>query len=186
MGYIAKVSGADVVDMRVGVLTDIPEADRGNWRDVAETGTMATDPLAEVRYIDTLTLSEPNVYLVWAKTVLPAAWVKMRLKEYAGQKRWQHSQKGLTLPDGTVIDTSDASKSKINQTLGVLERGWITSVDWKAKTGKVTLDLAALTALAQAVAAFEQACFQAEFAVCDAIDAGTITTKAGIDGYSWP
>lgn len=186
MGYIAKVSGADVVELRIGSLADIPEADRANWRNVLETGTTNTDPFTEVKYIDTLTLSEPTVHLVWAKNILPAAWIKMRLKEYVAQKRWQHSQGGLALPDGTVIDTTDASKSKINQTLGVLERGWISSVDWKAKTGKLTLDLAALTAIAQAVAGFEQACFAAEFAICDAIEAGTITTKAEIDGYSWP
>lgn len=186
MSYIANVSGSDVVELRVGTLIDIPEVDRDNWRAVIETGDIATDPMAEVKVISALTLAEPNVQMVWTKTVLPPAYVKMRLKDYAAQKRWQHSQSGLTLPNGVVIDTTDASKSKINQTFGVLERGWIATVDWKAKTGKVTLDLAGITAIAQAVAAFEQACFAAEFAIIDAVDAGTITTKADIDGYAWP
>lgn len=186
MAYIAKISGGDVLELRVGVLTDIPEVDRDNWRAVIETGDLVTDPMAEVKVISALTLSEPVVHMVWTKTVLPAPYVKMRLKEYAAQKRWQHSQSGLALPNGVVIDTTDASKSKINQTLGVLERGWIASVEWKAKTGKITLDLAALTSIAQAVAGFEQACFAAEFDICDAVEAGTITSKAEIDGYSWP
>lgn len=187
MAYIAKViNGTDVSELRIGVLTDIPESVRDNWRTVTESGDLFSDPLTEVRYISSITVSEPNVYMVWTKIALPSVYCKMRLKDYAASVRWTKSQAGITLPDGTIIDTSESSKAKIDQALTVLEKGWTSSINWKAKNGWVELDLTAMTAIAQAVVAYEQACFNNEQAVDDNIESGTYTTKAHIDSHTWP
>lgn len=186
MAYIAKVSGSDVVELRVGVLSDIAAADQGNWRPVVETGHQTADPYAEVRYISALNVNGSDVQMVWGKVALPEPYVRMRLKEYAAAVRWAKTQGGVTLPGGMVIDTSEASKTKIDQALALLEKGWAMTLNWKTRNNWLTLDLATMTAIAQAVAAHEQACFDAEQAVTSAIDAGTVSTKAGVDAYPWP
>lgn len=187
MGYIAKTNGgADVLELRVGALADVPAADQGNWRTVVEVGDLAADPFTEVRYISAIAVAEPNVAMTWAKVAAPAPYARMRLKDYAASVRWQKTQRGLTLPSGIALDTSEASKAKIDQALSVLEKGWVGAINWKTKGGWVALDLAAMTAIAQAVVGFEQACFDAEKAVHEAIDAGTITSKAEVDAYAWP
>lgn len=187
MPYIARTDGgSEVLDLKVGIMSDIPVDDQSNWRPVVDAGDTVADPLTEVKVATDLVVNEPYVNLVWVKYPLPPMLAKSRLKDHAAAKRWQHSQSGLTLPNGVIVDTSDTSKAKVHQALSILEKGWAASVEWKAKNGRVVLDLAGITAVSQAMAAFEQACFAAEFAIIDAIDAGTLTTKAEIDAYAWP
>lgn len=208
MGYIARTNGgADVLELRVGVLADVPAADQGNWRTVVEIGDLVADPFAEVRYISDIAVAEPNVVMTWTKTndwraifaasanvvmtwtkiAMPAPYAKMRLKDYAAGVRWQKTQAGMTLPSGVRIKTDETSKAKLDQALAMLEKGWVPSLAWKVGPGEyITLDTAAMTGVAQAVAAYEQACFIAEQNIAAEIDAGTITSKAEVDAYAWP
>ena len=68
----------------------------------------------------------------------------------------------------------------------MLKEGWAQTLNFKTTSGFVTIDLAAMTAISQAVAAYVQACFTAEEALLAAIDEGTVTTAAQINGWSWP
>ena len=84
------------------------------------------------------------------------------------------------------LDTTDASLVKINGALKALEDGVFATVRWKALGGWVTLDLTAMRSVHQTVSQFIQDCYDAEEAICAAIDAGTITTEADVEAYSWP
>jgi hypothetical protein len=188
MGYIARTDGGlTVLELRQSTLAEIAEAERSAWRTVNETRPNI-DAIRQVYSAAELEVSGDGaqVHLTWQVAELPAQMVKMRLKQYAASLRWRKQQEPLMLPNGVVIDATEASKAKIQQALTVLEKGWASSLDFKAVNGWVTVDLAGLTAVAQALVSREQAMFTAEKDVAAAIDAGTVTTVAAIDGWAWP
>ena len=185
--YIARTNGGDtVLELRQGKLEDILEAERGNWRTVMESVSVY-DGLTQQRTFPQFTASGDNVVVMtYLAETGPQVWNRMRLKDYAAQKRWQLTQAGLTLPNGIKIATSDASQGRITAALLILEREWVPSIRWKADTGWIDVDLATMTLIAQAVSAYVQACFAVEADVHAAIDAGEITTGAEVDAYAWP
>lgn len=77
--------------------------------------------------------------------------------------RWQHETGGLTLLDGTRINTSRESQAQISSVVQSLGAGLIAGpVDWKMASGwrQVTPDQ--ISAIAAAVAGHVKACFAAE------------------------
>ena len=188
MTYIARTDGGQsVLDIRRGVLADIPEADRSNWRSAFEVRP-SFDGLKQQLAGPSLTVNGDGsqVNIVWSVVTADAAWARMRLREYAAQLRYQREIAGVTLPNGVRIATDRDSQAKIQQAHTVLEKGWVTALDWKADSGWVSLDLASMTGIAQAVLAHVQSCFAAEKAVIAAIDAGTVTTGADVTAWAWP
>ena len=190
MTYVAKTNGAtsgEPLEIKEGTILDIPLADRDNWRDVTVV-LGAHDPVIQKRvYPDLVIENDGSVTMSWPNQDSSGAWKKHLLKKYAAQVRWQKTQEPLILPDGTVVDASDYSKNRIHQILTVLDKGWVPSVSFKAKSGWVVVDLAAMTGISQAMVAKEQSLFIAEENLAALIEAGTITTKSEIDNWpSWP
>ncbi len=107
------------------------------------------------------------------------------LKAAAAAKRWAVETGGIAV-GGATIDTSRESQTMIAGAYAYVQAQPATTVEYKTASGWVTLDAAAMTAIALAVGAHVQACFAAERGVCEAIDAGTITTLAAVDAASWP
>lgn len=182
MPYIARTDGGQsVLELRQGVLTDIADADRSNWRTVTENRPNV-DNLTQV--LSTFTLSVQNGYVSmdWQVTSPPDVWNKARLKEYATQRSWQKRVAGLTLPNGVRVDTSADSLTMIQGAVQSLERGYISEpVAFCALSGPVQATLADLKGVWAAIAAFTEASFAARSACFAAIDAGTITTSAQVD-----
>lgn len=190
MNYIARIADGQVVEVREGVLDDIHPSERQDWRMVLETPA----PVRSVRSSQPVMPSEPNfkiigdtVYLYWNAESAPAVWVKMLLKKRAAALRWDKQQSPLALPDGTLIDAAESSKAKIDQALTVLEKGWATTIDFKAQNGWIVVDLAGLTQVAQAMVYREQSLFTAEKFISLEIDAGTVRTFDEVDNWEgWP
>ena len=185
--YVARTAGGEtVLELRQGALADIPEADRANWRAVMEAES-SLDRLTQVRTYPQLIASGDNpVVMTWLAETGPAEWNKLRLKQYASQVRWDKTQAGLTLSNGIKLSTTDASQGRITAALLILERGWVKAIRWKADSGWIDVDLATMTQIAQAVAAYVQACFATEAAIGDAINAGDISSGTAIDAFGWP
>lgn len=112
-----------------------------------------------------------------------------QLFAYAAAKRWQVETGGIAVPGFGTVRTDE-------RTQGVLTAGYVKALanpqyeitDYKTPIQGVyaTLTAPQIIALADAVEAHVQACFSANKAVDQAILAGTITTKAEIDAYTWP
>lgn len=188
MAYIARTDGGHtVLEMRAGTLSDIPESERANWRPAYEVVPNFDGIKSQVTG-PTLTVNGDGsqVNIIWSIATADAPWAQMRLRDYAAQIRYQKEIGGLTLPDGTRVATDRDSQSKISQALTLLEKGWVPSISWKTASGWVPLDVAAMTLVAQAVAAHVQGCFAAEQALVAAIDAGTVTTSAEVLAWEWP
>lgn len=110
---------------------------------------------------------------------------KADLKAYAASRRWAVETGGISVA-GAAIQTDRASQAMITGAFAYAQVNPSASIAYKAADGFVTLSAAEVAAIANAVGAHVQDCFAVEASVVDAIDAGSITTIAEIDGVSWP
>ncbi len=187
MPYIARTNGGDkVLELRVGTLDSVPKLDRRNWRRVTEkraelspgqtwgAPSVIYDGGLVVMLYDPVNVAPPGGELV------------SKLLAYTANLRWEKQQSPLHLPNGMIIDAAESSKAKIDQALTVLEKGWTTSIDFKGMNGWITVDLAMMTFVAQAMVAREQALFSAEKIVAEQIEGGVLKTFEDINNWAWP
>jgi hypothetical protein len=102
------------------------------------------------------------------------------LKAYAARRRFAVETGGI-LHNGASIATDRESQAMINGAFSLAQINPDISVQFKTGAGFVTLNAAAITALALAVAAHVQACFAKEQSVDDQITAGTMKLASEID-----
>lgn len=107
------------------------------------------------------------------------------LTAYAAARRYSVETGGITV-NGASIDTTRESQSLITGAYAYSQANPEAAITFKAKSGWVTLSAEQVAGIATAVAAHVQAAFATEQAVDAAIDAGTITTTAEVDGADWP
>lgn len=106
------------------------------------------------------------------------------LKAMIADRRWQQVQAG-TNADGVHLDTSDTSQVKITGAALEATLDSSYSCDWKSSDGTwVTLDATQILAIARAMRAYIQACYDREKVLAAAVDAGTYTSSMLDEG--WP
>src|SRR5690606_10901894 len=91
--------------------------------------------------------------------------------DLATAKRRQVEEGGITLPNEIVVNTTTADQQRIDTAITCMERYELESVDFKSAAGWVTLTLQQLRDIGQAITLHVQACFAAERAHKEAIDA---------------
>lgn len=101
--------------------------------------------------------------------------------------RWEKETGGLTLTNGITVGTGTEDQNRITTVIANAQLAGVTTVDFKAQSGWVTLQLTEVHALAAAIALHVQACFSAERAHHEAIAA---LDDASLDSYDtttgWP
>lgn len=85
--------------------------------------------------------------------------------------RWQIETGGITLPSGVRVATGIDDQNRITSVIANARLANLDTVSFKAASGWVTLTLAELEGVAAAIAMHVQACFNAERAHHEAIDA---------------
>ena len=114
-----------------------------------------------------------------APAISPEEW-----KSRIADRRWQQVQAG-TNADGVHLDTSDTSQVKITGAALEATLDSTYSCDWKAADGSwVTLNAVQILAIARAMRAYIQACYDREKALAEAVDAGSFTSSMLDEG--WP
>lgn len=119
------------------------------------------------------------------------------LKSKITQMRWEVETGGITLPSGVRVATGIDDQNRITSVVANAERAGLEQVDFKAADGWAKVTLAELQAIATAVALHVQACFSAERAHHETIDAlvsqhqgDAQALQAALDGYDesqgWP
>lgn len=93
------------------------------------------------------------------------------LKDDATALRWKHETGGITLPSGVPVATAIDDQNRITSVVANAERAGLNEVDFKSAQGWVKITLVELQAIAATVARHVQACFSAERAHHEAIDA---------------
>jgi len=106
-----------------------------------------------------------------ARAAQDLADAKVSLKDQATALRWQHETGGITLPGGIQIATGTEDQNRITTVIANAQLAGVTTVDFKAASGWVTLTLAEVQGIAAAIALHVQACFSAERAHYEAIEA---------------
>ena len=113
---------------------------------------------------------------------------KAGLVQAATAKRWAIETGGVTFPDGTRVASTTEDQNRITTVIANAALAGVSSVDFKAASGWVSLTLAELQGVAAAIALHVQACFSAERTHHEAIEA--LTTLAQAQAYDihggWP
>jgi hypothetical protein len=142
---------------------DIPET-------VQETQVIAGPERYE---IGPLELDADETPLVLAK--------RAKLAEIAAA-RWATEVGGIMV-DGTRVDTSRESRALLTSAEMAAANDSTYTCQWKAASGFVTLDAAAVLAMAQAVRAHVQACFDQEAEL--AAQVATAETVEAVEEITW-
>lgn len=185
MPYIARTGGTpELLEIREGTLTDIPEAERSQWLTVQESSA-GLDPITQVRagFLFSVNQMGDQVQLIHQSVTMPTAWRRMRLKQSARDKRWR-VEVGGTMLGGMAIPTDDRAKVLIK---GAAETVGDEDIDTFI-LGDVAIAMTGLQFKAAWAAVVEHVrlTFSTLAAVYDAIDADTILTTADIDAADWP
>lgn len=124
----------------------------------------------------------------YTQTIRPAADVLADKLALLADLRFQKETAGIVV-GGVSIKTDRESQALISGAYSSLKNGLLTSIDWKGANGWVTVTLAQLEPIAQAVASHVQACFTRERQHNDAIQA-VVNNQVAVSAYDittgWP
>lgn len=96
---------------------------------------------------------------------------KKELTAEVSRLRWVAETKGITLPGGIVVKTGTEDQNRITSVIANAHLAGISSVDFKAVSGWVTLTVTQVEGIATAIALHVQECFSIERAHHEAIAA---------------
>jgi len=150
-------------------ITDRPEIQEG-WSYDAATGTF-TEP-------------QPSHLHVWdgEKWVIDIEKFKADKKAELADKRWREETGGINI-NGVEIATDRESQSLLMGAVLAAQNNPEYVANWKAKNGWFELDAATLIAIADAVRAHVQKCFDKEKQIQEQIDKAT--TVEELEAVVW-
>lgn len=123
----------------------------------------------------------------FAAVPLPLEDARANLLQAVTDMRWQKETGGITL-SGVTVGTTIDDQNRITSVIANAQAAGVTTVDFKVQSGWVTLTLSQIQGIAAAIALHVQACFSAERAHCEAVQA--LSTLAGLQAYDlnagWP
>ncbi len=191
MAWLARTDGAtsgEASELREGVLSDIPTADRGNWR-VVTNDRPDIDNLTQQFVRTGLPIAgDGTVSVSWQITDEPVQVVKMRLSQLARQIAIETLETATIEVLGVRIRINDDTFASLKGGKDTIEAGVATSVGVVTATGEiVAANLSALNTALVAIVTARQAVFSAVATIMGAVTAGTVTTSAGVRTHAaWP
>lgn len=112
--------------------------------------------------------------------------LKAALRAHAAAKRWQVEVGGMVSNTFGAMPTDRETRGLLGDIIQSIDLGITTApIRFKSAAGFVSLDRAALVAMAAEIAEHVQDAFDAEDAIVADIESETITTTAEIDAYAW-
>lgn len=147
----------------------------------------AYDQRTHTLTLDGVELVEGIYHARYTLAPLPIDQVRADLMAAVSAKRWAVETGGLTLPGGATVGTTIDDQNRITSVIANAQLAGVTSVDFKAQSGWVTLSLEHMRGIAAAIALHVQACFSAERAHHEAIAAASNAELYGYDiNTGWP
>ncbi len=137
--------------------------------------------------LDGVELVEGEYRARYTLAPLPTEQVRADLMAAVSAKRWAVETGGITLAGGAVVGTTIDDQNRITSVIANAQLAGVTSVDFKAQSGWVTLSLDHMRGIAGAIALHVQACFSAERAHHEAIAAASDADLMAYDvNAGWP
>ena len=147
----------------------------------------AYDPRTHTLAFDGVELVGGVYQARYVLTQLPPDQVRASLLQAVSVKRWAVETGGLTLPGGATVGTTIDDQNRITSVIANAQLAGVVSVNFKAQSGWVTLSLEHMRGIAAAIALHVQACFSAERAHHEAINAASDADLYGYDiDAGWP
>ena len=147
----------------------------------------AYDPRTHTLALDGVELVGGVYQARYVLTQLPPDQVRASLLQAVSAKRWAVETGGMALPGGAVVGTTIDDQNRITSVIANAQLAGVVSVDFKAQSGWVTLPLEHMRGIAAAIALHVQACFSAERAHHEAINAASDAELYGYDiNAGWP
>ena len=147
----------------------------------------AYDPRTHTLALDGVELVEGGYRARYTLAPLPAEQVRADLMVAVSAKRWAVETGGLTLPGGATVGTTIDDQNRITSVIANAHLSGVVSVDFKAQSGWTTISLEHMRGIAAAIALHVQACFSAERAHHEAINAASDAELYGYDiNAGWP
>lgn len=147
----------------------------------------AYDPRTHTLALDGVELVGGAYHARYTLAPLPVDQVRADLMAAVSAKRLAVETGGLTLPGGATVGTTIDDQNRITSVIANAQLAGVTSVDFKAQSGWVTLSLTQMQGIAAAIALHVQACFTAERAHHEAIAAASDADLYGYDiNVGWP
>jgi hypothetical protein len=133
------------------------------------------------------TVGTSEVTVGYTVTSRPLQEIKDELKAAVSQKRWEVETGGITVA-GALIDTSRESQGMLSGANLMAQTFPSRSVDWKTRSGWVSLPASTVLQLSAAVGSHVQDCFSHERVLHEAIDAAVTPEEALSVNFStgWP
>lgn len=123
----------------------------------------------------------------WIETPWPPSKLRQNLTRAITEKRKQVETGGVTFPNGMTVSTGIDDQNRITSVIANADLSGVTSVDFKAESGWITLSLEQVKGIAIAIALHVQACFTAERNHHQNVDALTDEELASYDiTTGWP
>lgn len=150
---------------------------------MTQTVEEGTPALVGGKFVQTWVLKSLTASQIESRSVA----VRTALKNSVTEKRWRVETGGINLPNGAHILTASSDQARITSTIAGMDGAGITVVDFKANNGWVTLTIDELKGIRSYIAHHVQACFSAERAHHEAIDALDASELSTYDiSQGWP
>ena len=144
-------------------------------------------PLTHTLALVGVEMVEGEYHARYTLAPLPTEQVRADLMAAVSAKRWAVETGGITLAGGAVVGTTIDDQNRITSVIANAQLAGVTSVDFKAQSGWVTLSLDHMRGIAGAIALHVQACFSAERAHHEAIAAASDADLMAYDvNAGWP
>jgi len=172
-----------------------PQVSIPDGADLTDIGYFTIEPVAAPIHNpgERVTAGDPEEYApgqwreTWIVTAIPLAELRQTKLAELAALRYQHETAGITL-SGMTIETDRQSQALITGAWSFAQLNPAVLIDWKGTNGWVQIDAATISAIANAVATYVQACFSNERVLSTAIAAATtIEALNAIDlTAGWP
>lgn len=190
MPWIAKTNGAttgQVAEMREGVLTDIPDGDRGNWRLVNENHPNHDTNTHAAAITSIPIAANGTVSAAWTVVALPAALAKLNLEALARAVMLEKLSGGLIAIGSKQVAIHDGYLVGLKLARDQITAGAPTVSVQTADGDIVDVNGANLDSAILTIHTARYNVAEARKTIVAAIRAGTVTTSNGVRSHAaWP
>ena len=146
------------------------------------------DPARQIRSIDPVCVFDAEAKHVTATYTIvdkPLETVKRERKEHIAACRYAEEVNGVTLPDGTRVETDREAQTRVAGAFSLATIDPNVTINWKNQDGWVQLSAETVINMGAAIGTHVQECFTKERDKCELIDQATSIEEVLNIDWDW-